>query len=60
MDISNFEETLAVYNLRSYLQVKPTIDVSFDFNCRELGVDSDSDLELSELSELYCVFFGIL
>lgn len=52
MDISNFEETLAVYNLRSYLQVKPTIDVSFDFNCLELGVDGDSDFELYELSEL--------
>ena len=52
MGISNFQENLAVYNLHSYLQVKPTIDAGFDLNCLALGIDIDRDFELSEFSDL--------
>ena len=49
MDIPNFEETLALYNFHSNLQRESSVSKWFDFNCLELGIDSDSDHELLEL-----------
>ena len=49
MDIPNFEETLAMYNFHFTLQRKSSVTKWFDFNCLELGNDSDSDHELLEL-----------
>ena len=50
MDIPNFEETSALYNLNSNLHVQRNSSVSewFDFNNIDLGFDSDSD-EMLEL-----------
>ena len=50
MDIPNFEETSALYNLNSNLHVHSNSRVSewFDFNNIDLGFYSDSD-EMLEL-----------
>ena len=51
MDVPNFEETSALYNLHSNLHVQRNSSVSewFDLNNLDLGFDSDSDNEMLEL-----------
>lgn len=49
IDIPNFDETLAMYNFHFTLQRKSSATKWFDFNCLEMGNNSDSDHELLEL-----------